>query len=183
MFTCSKKSWSYPTKLDTPDRVSKRVKRRGPEGHAHHVGDNEEDGAADPGLGWQPHLEGELPAVVVHAAAVHQAQHVPDVGGVEHLVTGGGADPAIGQGCPHHRQGLRVYLHAAGLKIQVQGLVEVSSFGETVLLLHKVAHREVSVGRCPLREKHRIVKPEKFVTLEIKHDPKTPAHSISPPSL
>ena len=177
------KSLSYPTKLDPPDRVSERVKRRGPEGHAHHVGDNEEDGATDPGLGGQPHLEGELPAVVVHAAAVHQAQHVPDVGGVEHLVSGGGADPAIGQGCPHHRQGLSVYLHTAGLKIKVQSLVELSSFGKTILFLHEVAHREVSVSRCPLREKHRIVKPEKFVTLEIKHDPKTPAHSILPPSL
>ena len=61
--------------------------------------------------------------------------------------------------------------------------MEISSFGKTILFLHKVAHREVSVSRCPLREKHRIVKPEKFVTLEIKHDPKTPAHSILPPSL
>ena len=29
--------------------------------------------------------EGELPAVVVHAAGVHQAQHVPHVRGLQHL--------------------------------------------------------------------------------------------------
>ena len=171
------------TKLDPSDRVAEGVKRGRPEGNAHNVWDHEEDGAAHPWLGGEPHLEGELPAVVVHAAAVHQAQDVPHIRGVQHLVPGGGAHPAIGQGRPHHWQGLRVYLHAAGLEVQVQCLVEVSSFRETILFLHKVAHGEVSVRSCPLWQKDRIVEPEKLITLKGIMNPFSCSPDLLPPSL
>ena len=75
----------FPAELYSPDRVTQRVQGRGPEGHTHHVGDHQEDGATHPGLGGQPHLECKLPAVVVHAARVHQAQHIPHIRGVQNL--------------------------------------------------------------------------------------------------
>ena len=75
----------FPAELYSSDRVTQRVQGRGPQGDTHHVGDHQEDGAALPGLGGQPHLECELPAVVVHAARVHQTQHIPHIRGVQNL--------------------------------------------------------------------------------------------------
>jgi hypothetical protein len=53
----------------------------------------------DAGLGGQADPEGELAAVVVHAAAVHQAQDVPHRLRRQHLLSGCGADSAVG--CTH----------------------------------------------------------------------------------
>ena len=72
-------------------------------------------------------------------------------------------DPAIGQGGPHHRQALSVDLHAAGLEVQVQGLVKVRTLRKAVLLLHEVTHGEVPVGGGSLGQKHRVVEAKKFV--------------------
>ena len=75
-------------------------------------------------------------------------------------------DPAIGQGCPHHRQALCVDLHAAGLEVQVQGLVKVRTLRKAVLLFHEVTHGEIPVSRGPLGQKHRVVEAKKLVASE-----------------
>ena len=62
------------------------------------------------------HLECELAAVVVHAAAVHQTEHVPDHVAGQDPGAGGGAHPAIGQTRPQQGQSLTRDLHAAGLR-------------------------------------------------------------------
>ena len=64
----------------------------------------------------ETHAEGEVPRVVVHAAAVHEGEGVPHRAGAQHLVAGGGADAAVGQGGPHDRQPLRVHFHGTELK-------------------------------------------------------------------
>ena len=61
------------------------------------------------------YLEGKLSAVVVHAAAVHEAEHVPDHVRGQHPHTRCGAHPAIGQTRAQHGQALTCDLHAAGL--------------------------------------------------------------------
>ena len=68
-----------------PGTVALAVQGRGPGGEAHHVGNNhlrsgclpaqcrvsaDQYDAGHPGLGRQPHLEGELAAVVVHACKI-----------------------------------------------------------------------------------------------------------------
>ena len=58
------------------------------------------------------YLEGKLSAVVVHAAAVHEAEHVPDHVRCQHPHTRCGAHP---QTRPQHGQALTRDLHAAGL--------------------------------------------------------------------
>ena len=75
-------------------------------------------------------------------------------------------DPAIGQGGPHHRQALSVDLHAAGLEVQVQGLVKVRTLRKAVLLFHEVTHGEIPVSRGPLGQKHRVVEAKKLVASE-----------------
>ena len=150
--------------LDAPDGVAERVQWRRPECHRHDVGHHQQHTPAHTGLGRQTHLEGELPAVVVHPAGVHQAQHVPHVGGLEDLLSGGGAGPSVGQGGPHHGHGLRVDLQAAGLEVEVQGLSEVRVGREGVVLLHEVAHGKVPVGRLPLGEEDGVVEAEELVS-------------------
>ena len=63
--------------LDPPDGVAQRVEGGRPHPDAHHVGDDEDEGARHARLGREADVEGELPRVVVHAAAVHQGEHIP----------------------------------------------------------------------------------------------------------
>ena len=58
--------------LDTSDRVAERVQGRRPEGDTHHVWNDQEDGATDPGFGGKTNFECKLSAVVVHSTRVHQ---------------------------------------------------------------------------------------------------------------
>jgi hypothetical protein len=53
-------------------------------------------------LGWEADGESKLSAVVVHPAAVHQAQHVPHRLRPQHLPARRGTDPAVG--CIHKGQ-------------------------------------------------------------------------------
>ena len=51
------KNYTYITELKAPNRVANGVEGRGPERHAHHVGDHQEDTPTHPGLGWQTNLD------------------------------------------------------------------------------------------------------------------------------
>lgn len=118
-----------------------------------------EDGAAHTRLGGQP-PEGRVPAVMYIPQLCIRLSTSLTSEESSTLVSGCGTDPAISQCGSHHRQGICVYLHCK-TEDKVECLVEVSSFGgDSLFLLHEVAHREVSVGRCPLFE-NRIVEPEK----------------------
>ena len=105
-----------PAELESPYGVAEVVERRRPEADAHHVGDDEDEGARHARLGRQADVEGELPRVVVHAAAVHQTQHIPDHVTGQHPNACSGAHTSIGQTSPQHGQGLTCDLHAAGLE-------------------------------------------------------------------
>ena len=61
-------------------------------------------------------LECELSAVVVHAAAVHEAEHVPDHVRGEHTCPGDRTHAAAGQTRAQQRQGGAGHLHAARLQ-------------------------------------------------------------------
>lgn len=67
-------------------------------------------------------LEGKLARVVVHATGVHEGEHVPHGVGLQHLLTGGGADATVGQCCRHHRDTFCCYLHWATLRRETLAL-------------------------------------------------------------
>ena len=62
-----------------PDCVAQRVQGRRPHPDPHDVGDDEDEGARYAGLGRKADVEGKLPGIVVHAAAVHERQHIPGI--------------------------------------------------------------------------------------------------------
>ena len=67
-----KQAGPFLCKLNSSDSVANRVQGRRPHSDAHDIWDDEDEGAGHAGLGWQADLKGELPGVVVHAAAEHQ---------------------------------------------------------------------------------------------------------------
>ena len=67
---------------------------------------------------FKQYLKCKLPRVVVHSAAVHEREDVPDAGWVENLGAGDGADAAVGQGGTHHREDLGVNFERAELRHQ-----------------------------------------------------------------
>ncbi len=69
------------------------------------------------GRGSLGHLESKLSRVVVHAAAEHEWEDVPDAIAVEYLFAGRRTESAIGQRRTHHRQRVGVHLHRTRLKM------------------------------------------------------------------
>ena len=113
------------SELNPPGRVPDPVQGRRVESEADNVGDDEDDDPADSGLGREPHLEGELSAVVVHPAAVHQTQDVLHGVAGEDSLARDGTDPPVGQGARQHRHAGRRHLDGAGLDVEVQDVLDV----------------------------------------------------------
>ena len=65
--------------LDAADAVAARVEQRREDADAGLAGHDGDDAAADAALGRQADAVGPLAGVVVHAAGVHDAEHVLDV--------------------------------------------------------------------------------------------------------
>ncbi len=63
------------------------------------------------------HLESKLSRVVVHAAAEHEWEDVPDAIAVEYLFAGRRTESTVGQRRAHHRQRVGVHLHRTRLKM------------------------------------------------------------------
>src|ERR671916_3054068 len=64
-----------PADPDAPDAVAVRIEPRREDGDASLSGDDGHDAPAHAALGGDAHVEGPLTGGVVHAAAVHHAQH------------------------------------------------------------------------------------------------------------
>ena len=86
------------SELDPSGRVTDPVQGGRVESEADNVGDDEDDDPADSGLGRETDLECELSAVVVHPAAVHQTEDMPDGLALEDPLPSDGADTTTGQG-------------------------------------------------------------------------------------
>ena len=67
------------------------------------------------------YLEGKLPAVVVHAAAVHETEGVADGLRVQDGLAGDGAHAAVGQCAGDHGRRLAGHLHRAHLTAEQTG--------------------------------------------------------------
>ena len=50
-------SRTYVAKLDSPATVSKFIQSRRPHADAHHIGDDQQNGARHAALGWKSHLQ------------------------------------------------------------------------------------------------------------------------------
>ena len=88
-------------------------------------------------ISW-PHLEGELATVVVHPAAVHEAQDVL------HGVTGqdslprDGTDAPVSQGARQHGHAGCRHLYGAGLDVEVEDVLDIN----TTALVVRSARRD-----------------------------------------
>ena len=165
------------SKLNPSGRVTDPVQGRRVESEADNVGDDEDDDPTDPGLGRETDLECELPAVVVHPAAVHQAEHVLHGVAGEDPLPGDGADPPVSQGPGQHGHAGSRHLDGAGLDVEVQDVLDIHTSalvvrsaeerGEVILtvtvdslnllreaagLPHEVGQGVVPVRRVSLRE-------------------------------
>ena len=104
------------SKHDSPGRVSNGVKRGRPSGKTNNVGNDNQHNARHPGLGGQTNLiksvffqvyiskdlEGKLSGVVVHATAVHEAEHILDSFVGKNPLPCDRADSPVGEGAGHH---------------------------------------------------------------------------------
>lgn len=104
------------SKHDSPGRVSNGVKRGRPSGKTNNVGNDNQYNARHPGLGGQTNLiksiffqvhiskdlESKLSGVVVHATAVHQAEHVLNSFVGKNPLPGDRTDSSVGEGARHH---------------------------------------------------------------------------------
>lgn len=61
---------------DLPDAVAKGVETRREARHSHHIRDDCDDYATDATLAWQPDIEKELAACIIHTACLHLTQHL-----------------------------------------------------------------------------------------------------------
>ena len=103
-------------KHDSPGRVANTVERGRPGGETNHVGNNDQHDARHSRLGGQTNLiksvifpayisknlERKLSGVVVHATAVHEAEHVLDGLVGKHPLPSDRADSPVGEGAGHH---------------------------------------------------------------------------------
>merc|ERR1719483_385377 len=90
------------SKHHSPGRVANAVKRWGPGGKTNHVGNNHQHNARHSRLGGQTNLECKLSGVVVHATAVHEAEHVLDGFVGENPLSGDWTDSPVGKSAGHH---------------------------------------------------------------------------------
>ncbi len=125
--------------LDPAHRVPYLVQRGRPQRDGHQVGHHQHYVPAHAGLAGEADLnsgreivvppsgalhlvvtyqEGKLPRVVVHPAAVHEREDVPDTVSLEDLLPGYGTDAPVGQRRSHHGEGLGVHLEGAKLVMQ-----------------------------------------------------------------
>ncbi len=132
--------------FDAAHRVSPRVDPRGPEGQAHHVGDDDDHRSTHAALGREPHREGELARIVVHPAGDHEREAVLHILGAKHPIAGDRADASVGEGCGQHRHHLDVELDRAGLEVELEGVEHLGVFGKGTVLAHVVAECEVPIG-------------------------------------
>ena len=179
-------------KHDSPCWISDAVKRRRPGGKTNHVGNNHQHNARHSRLGGQTNLirsvslsiyisenlECKLAGVVVHATAVHEAEHVLDSFVGENPFPGDRTDSPVGKGACHHWHALAVHLQAASLErkfklvvaflmhayleVKVKDVLDVDSttsvvwsIGETSLFSHEVCQSVVSVRSVPECKIHR----------------------------
>lgn len=152
------------TELNSANGVSARVQRRRPREDAGHVGDDQQNAAADSGFGRQPDLERKLTGIVVHAAAVHQREDVAHDIGPENFLFGGWADAAVGERRRHDTHRVRARLHRADLEVIVQALPQVRLLREDFVLAHVEAERVVSIGRLSFRKENRVVEAKVLAT-------------------
>ena len=130
--------------------VAELVEARRERRDARDAGHDDAQHAAHAALGGDAHLEGVLAAVVVHAAAHHQAQRVAHGARLEDALARRGADAAVRQRRRHHRLALRVELEGAVHEVALQRLDQVGADRERALLLHHVAEAEVARRRGAL---------------------------------
>lgn len=96
------------------------------------------------------YLERKLSAVIVHPAAVHQAQDVPDAFGLQNLLFGDGAYATVGQGGCHHGHGVAISLHGATLIKSREGVQERSlDLEEPIRLSQQRTYLEIEVHDLP----------------------------------
>ena len=121
------------SKHDSPGRVSNGVKRGRPSGKTNNVGNDNQHNARHPGLGGQTNLiksvffqvyiskdlESKLSRIVVHATAVHEAEHVLDSFVGKNSLPCDRTYASVCQGACHHRHALTVHLQAARLEEEI----------------------------------------------------------------
>ena len=112
--------------------VADGVQGRGPGGEPDHVGDHHQHDAGHSGLCGQTNLvrswvflsqqvcisrdlESKLSRIVVHATAVHEAEHVLDSFVGKNPLPCDRTYASVGQGACHHGHALAVHLQAARL--------------------------------------------------------------------
>ena len=111
--------------------VADGVEGRGPGGEPDHVGHNHQHDAGHSGLCGQTNLmrlgfaqqvcisrdlESKLSRIVVHATAVHEAEHVLDSFVGKNSLPCDRTYASVCQGACHHGHALAVHLQAAGLE-------------------------------------------------------------------
>lgn len=189
----------FLAKLQSPAGVTQRIQGRRPRANAHHVRYNDKHRARNSRFGRYSdlflnqisahhqmkimelnYLECELTAVVVHSAAVHQAQDIPDAVGSQDLLLGDGTDATVGQ-CRRHRghrlavglqraallghQGFEYWFQVsliswAYLEVKVHALAKIRLLGVAAVLPHVEAEGVVSVGGFSLGQEDRVVEAE-----------------------
>jgi hypothetical protein len=113
------------------------------------AGDDGEDASAHPALGGNADLVGPLAGEVVHAARVHDAEHVADVLALQGSLAGDRVDAGVGERRGHDRQVPAGDRDRALAQVQLEGGLDVAV--EHPLAAHEVGGGPVAVGRLQLR--------------------------------
>ena len=96
------------------------------------------------------YLEGELSAVVVHAAGVHEAERVLHRDLAEHFLSRQRTDAAVSQRRRHHRRRLACHLHRAQLTTVMTSSAQINIHVRS----YNISHTVDSTGPKSAAEQH-----------------------------
>ncbi len=154
---------------DAAHAVAAGVERRREHADPELTGEHGDDATRDAALGREADRVDPLARVVVHAARVHDTEHVRDVLGRERLLAGDRVGAAVGERRRHHREVAAVDEERALPEVQVEGIVDVTV--EHPERPHQVRDRAVAVAGRGLRPQHGVVDVERVTDVALEHRP------------